>query len=302
MNHPKGLKFFFLINPISGTNKTDWTAEITAYFTDSAHTVELFELTGDFSLDKIKEKVLRFSPDRMVAVGGDGTLKLAAECIRETTIPLGILPAGSANGLATELGIPPQPAKALEVLVTGTEKKIHATLINGQLCIHLSDIGLNAYAMKKFEMQQVRGMWGYVMASLKVLWQNPRMEVEMLIDKKVIKINAAMVVVANATKYGTGAVINPVGALNDDVFEVIVIKKIAVGKLLKMAFFQAPYDPKTVEIFQTDALKMRSTKKVHFQIDGEYLGKVREVKAILLPEAFTLIVPVPEGGKGKGKY
>ncbi|AEI51269.1 diacylglycerol/lipid kinase family protein [Runella slithyformis] len=297
MNHSKGLKLFFLINPGSGTNKTDWPAEITAYFADSAHTVELFQLNKDYSLDKIKEKIGAFSPHRVVAVGGDGTLKLAAECIRGTTIPLGMLPAGSANGLATELGIPPQPAKALEVLVNGREKKIHATLINGQLCIHLSDIGLNAYVVKKFEMQKVRGMWGYVMASLKVLWQNPQMEVEMVIDKKAFKISAAMIVVANATKYGTGAVINPVGALDDDVFEVVVIKKIAVGKLLKMAFFQAPYDPETVEIFQTDALKIRSGKKVYFQIDGEYLGKVKEVKAILLPEALTLIVPVPEGGK-----
>lgn len=303
MNHTEGLKFFFLINPVSGNNKTDWAAEITAYFADSAHTIELYQLSNECNSEKIKAKILAFSPHRVVAVGGDGTIKLAAECILKTSISLGILPAGSANGLATELGISPNPAQALEVLVTGIQQKIHATLINGQLCIHLSDIGLNAYAMKMFEMQKVRGMWGYLMASLKVLWQNPQMDVEMQIDKKAIKINAAMIVIANATKYGTGAVINPIGKLDDDVFEVIVIKKIAVRKLLQMAFFQAPYDPETVEIFQTDALKMRSGKRVHFQIDGEYLGKVKEVKAILLPEAFTLIVPTPdveESEKEKG--
>ncbi|WP_428659657.1 diacylglycerol/lipid kinase family protein [Runella sp.] len=287
------LKVFFIINPGSGNQKIDWTTEITNYFKPLDHTVELFHLTQVCTVDTIKEKIRLFAPQLVVAVGGDGTVKLAAECITHTDITLGILPAGSANGLATELGISNNPAQALDVLINGITKKIHATLINGELCIHLSDIGLNAYLMKRFERQKVRGMWGYLMASMKVLWQNSKMEVEMQIDQKAIKINASMIVIANATKYGTGAVINPIGKLDDELFEVVVIKKISIRELFKMVVTHAPYDSTKTEVFQTDALKMRSAKKIHFQVDGEYLGKVKEVKAILVPEAFKLIVPAP---------
>jgi diacylglycerol kinase family enzyme len=293
MTEKNNLKRFFIVNAGSGNNTTDWPAVITDYFKPLLHTIELYILSKNSSVKTIKEKIKVFSPHQVIAVGGDGTIKLAAECILGTKIALGILPAGSANGLAKELGISDKPTSALDVLVKGHSKKIHVTTINGELCIHLSDIGLNAYAMKKFESLPVRGMWGYLMASIKVLWQNPQMEVEMKIDNKSIKVNASMIVIANATSYGTGAVINPIGQLDDEVFEVIAIKKISPREIFKMVFTQEPYDSEKIEIFQTDALLIHSRKKVHFQIDGEYLGKVREVKAILIPDALEVIVAEP---------
>jgi diacylglycerol kinase (ATP) len=285
------LKLLFIINPISGNNTTDWSVVITNYFASSNHLIELYYFTKDCSLETIKERIKLFSPYRVIAVGGDGTIKLVAECLLQTKIPLGILPAGSANGLAKELGISIEPTKALEVLLSGNSKKIHLTKINGEICIHLSDIGLNAYAMKRFKSQKVRGMWGYFVASLNVLLQNPRMEISMKIDKKDIKINAEMIVIANATKYGTGAVINPIGKLDDKLFEVIVVKEISFLEVFKMIFSHSSYDLNKTEVFQTNTLSMRSTKKVHFQVDGEYLGKIKILNATLIPNALQIIIP-----------
>lgn len=291
MTKKNNLKRFFIVNIGSGNNTTDWPAVITNYFKPLLHTIEIYVFSKNSSVETIKEKIKVFSPHQVIAVGGDGTIKLAAECILGTKMALGIVPAGSANGLAKELGISDNPTSALDILVKGHSRKIHVTTINGELCIHLSDIGLNAYAMKKFESLPVRGMWGYLMASIKVLWQNPQMEVEMKIDNKSIKVNASMIVIANATSYGTGAVINPIGQLDDEVFEVIAVKKISPREIFKMVFTHEPYDSEKTEIFQTDALLIHSRKKVHFQIDGEYLGKVKEVKAILIPDALEVIVP-----------
>ncbi|MFN8347129.1 MAG: diacylglycerol kinase family protein [Spirosomataceae bacterium] len=295
MTKKDNLKFLFIINSGSGNNTTDWAVLITDYFKLLPHTIELYRLTKNCNTQTIKDKIKVFSPHQVVAVGGDGTIKLVAECLPGTDIALGILPAGSANGLAKELGIPTNPQDALAVLVKGHSKKIHLITINGELCIHLSDIGLNAYVMKKFETLPIRGMWGYFMASLKVLWQHSLMEVEMKIDKKPIKIKAAMIVVANATKYGTGALINPIGTLEDELFEVIAIKKISPREIFKMVITHAPYDTEKTEVFQTDVLWMRSAKKVHFQVDGEYLGKVKEVKAAIIPDALKVIVPERAG-------
>jgi diacylglycerol kinase (ATP) len=284
-------KILFIINPISGNNTTNWAVEIANYFSGLNHEIQLYALTKSCKVQTIKNKIDFFKPHQVVAVGGDGTIKLVAECLIHTNTLLGILPAGSANGLARELGIPENPQKAMDVLVEAQSKKIHITMVNNHLCIHLSDIGLNAYAMKKFKTQHGRGMWGYFIASLRVLLLNPIMEVKMRIGDKTIKIKAEMIVIANATKYGTGALINPIGQLEDDVFEVIVIKQISFLEVFKMVFSHAAYDPNKTEVFQTNQLSMRSTKRVHFQVDGEYLGKTKAVNAVIVPDALQIICP-----------
>jgi diacylglycerol kinase family enzyme len=291
MAQEKSLKLLFVINPSSGNSTIDWAAEIKNYFVDSIHSIEFFPLTKDCNIETIKEKIKFFSPHNVVAVGGDGTVKLVAECILNTKIQLGILPAGSANGLAKEFGISNVPTEALTALLSGKSQRIHTIKINNQLCIHLSDVGLNAYVVKEFENQPVRGMWGYLMASLKVLWQNPSMIVTMQTAKKTVKVKAKMIVIANATKYGSGAVINPIGQLDDELFEVIVMKKISFTEMFKMVVSHKPYDAEKTEVFQTNQLFIKSPRRVHFQVDGEYLGKVKEVEAVIMPDCLEVIVP-----------
>jgi YegS/Rv2252/BmrU family lipid kinase len=282
-------KLLFIVNPVSGRNNTNWSELITDYFKSQPYLIQIYELTKNCNIETIKEQIKLFRPEQVVAVGGDGTIKLVAECLLNTDVKLGIFPAGSANGMAAEFNI--HAKNALDVIAKGFSKKIHLTHINGELCIHLSDIGLNAYAMKRFKNQKVRGMWGYFIASLKVLAQNPKMEISMRIDKKVVKVEAEMIVIANATRYGTGAVINPVGRLDDELFEVVVIKKISIREVFKMVFTHAAYDLDKTEVFQASALSMHSRKKAHFQIDGEYLGKIQSLKVEIIPDALKVVVP-----------
>jgi diacylglycerol kinase (ATP) len=284
-------RLFFLINPSSGNKSHDWETIINAYFVHLHYKIELYFLTKNCNLDTIKERINVFKPTQAIAVGGDGTVKLVAECIIKTSITLGILPGGSANGLARELGIPEDPVKALDVVVHGIVRKIHTTTVNDQLCIHLSDIGLNAYLMKKFESNGVRGMWGYMIASIKVLLQNSLMDIEMVIEGKKIKLKAFMVVIANATMYGTGAIINPIGDLEDEYFEVIVMKQISFLEVFKMVVSHQSYDEEKTKVYQTNSLTMKSKRKVHFQIDGEYLGKINTVTANLVPDSLQVRVP-----------
>ena len=295
MTQIETLKILFVLNPNSGNNNTDWSRLITDYFTPLHHDIEIYEIPKACDRKTLEDKIKSFAPQLVVAVGGDGTVKLVAECLLKKDILLGILPAGSANGLAGELGIGNDPAKALDILVAGHSQKLHATLINDHLCIHLSDIGLNAYAIKRFETQQRRGMWGYLIATLRVLWQNPLLDIDMKVDGQTIHVQAEMIVIANATKYGSGVVINPVGKLDDHLFEVVVIKKISVLEILKMIFRHNSFNPDKTELFQTDTLHLRSSKNVHFQVDGEYLGKIKQVKAAILPDALEVIVPAPAG-------
>lgn len=285
------LKLLFVVNLFSGSHTTDWSMKIHAYFKNSPHNYKIHLLTKDCSVSSIQELISQFVPDRVIAVGGDGTIKLLAECLMFSNIPMGIIPAGSANGLAKELGIFENLTENLNIILAGFTKKIHLTKINNQICIHLSDIGLNAYAMKKFSNRTRRGMWGYFVVAIQVLWQSHNLKTELVIDGKTVHIQAKMIVIANATRYGSGATINPVGKLNDELFEVIVVKKISIIEVVKMMFSRSVFDPSKTEVFQTHDFVMTSKHHVHFQVDGEYCGKVNAISATLLPAAIKVIIP-----------
>ncbi len=124
------MKLLFIINPGSGSHDINLKEVISAHFDAKNTEIDLFELPKDCSLDKIKAKITSSKADRVVAVGGDGTLKLVAECLLDTETPIGIIPAGSANGMAKELGIPTDIEQALALLDEGRLQKIHVVKLN----------------------------------------------------------------------------------------------------------------------------------------------------------------------------
>lgn len=284
----------FIINPGSGNDKTDWRTEIESFFSGKSMPIELYELPNPCRPDILKKVIDEKKPSSVIAVGGDGTVKLVAECLVGTSIPLGILPAGSANGMAKEFGISDDPLAALETIVNGQQRKIHLIKVNSEFCIHLSDIGFNAYVVKKFEDDDTRGMWGYVKAAWKVLWKHSKMRVEIKTDKDSEFIEAEMVVIANATRYGNGVVINPEGSLFDELFEVVIVKKISFSEIMKMRFTQREFNEKKTVLYQTSWLKIESKHRVHFQVDGEYRGKVNQVNAEVIPAAVYVIIPIDQ--------
>lgn len=289
--HSSKLKLLFIVNPGSGNKDSDLSELIKSYLSDKEVDYAIYELPKDCSIDKIKEEIKRIKPDRVCAVGGDGTLKMVAESLLRKDIPIAIIPAGSANGMAKELGIPTDIEEALQTAIDGMPLKIHATMVNNELCIHLADIGFNAYIVKKFDDLPQRGMRGYAKATWQALWSHHKMEVSFKTDDSVVKSEAAMVVIANATMYGTGVKINPEGKLNDGLFEVILVKKYSVLEILKIWATNLPFNPKAIESFQTKTLKIVTKHKAHFQVDGEYVGKVNKLEAEIVPSAITVIVP-----------
>lgn len=283
------LRILFIVNPGSGPGDTDLSESIKGHLADQEVDLDIYELPQDCSKEKIRAVIDNARPDRVAAVGGDGTLKLVAECLLNTEIPIAVIPAGSANGMAKELGIPTDIAEALDIAVNGAPKSIHAIKVNGELCIHLADIGFNAYIVKKFDSLPQRGMAGYARATWQALWSHHKMEVSFTIGGEEIQSAAAMVVLANATMYGTGVKINPDGNLEDGVFEVILVKKYAVMEILKIWLTKLPFNPKKIESFQTTSVRIKTRHKAHFQVDGEYMGETNEIHATIIPQAIRII-------------
>jgi diacylglycerol kinase (ATP) len=281
----------FVINPISGgKEKKEHQTAIQKHFELLPHKIDFFLIDDKNNAQHLEKHIAKLKPQMVVAVGGDGTVTLVAKKILGTDIILGIIPAGSANGMARELNIPINIEDALKIIENGSVKKIDAISINNLLCLHLSDIGLNARLVKYFEEGNMRGKLGYAKVALKFLFNTQNIRVIIKSKGGELKRDAFMVVLANASKYGTGAVINPIGDLCDGFFEVVIIKHLGIGTLLKRWITPKTLDPKKIEVIQAEAVQIYTNRKVHFQVDGEYIGKVKQVSAKILPKQVNIIV------------
>lgn len=294
---PEKQKILFVVNPVSGgKNKTDWPQTITEFFHDRPHRTEIFLLAKHHKEDDIEAKIDSFGPDLVVAVGGDGTVSMVGKVIIRKKITMGILPAGSANGMARELGIPVNLKKALQTLIDGTAVPCDVIEIDEgkDLVFHLADLGLNALIIKYFDESRFRGMITYGRMLVKALFNKRLMKVHLKGDCIDETVSAYMIVIANASKYGTGAVINPDAVVDDGVFELVVVRKIAFSEFVKLFWSYKSFNPHKVQVIETTEVEMRSRRGVRFQIDGEYKGKVRKLSARVRKHAFRVLVPATE--------
>lgn len=287
------LKILFAINPASGgKKKLDWETGIREYFKDSHHSFETFILDGDNDKTSLNYWINQWQPDRVVAVGGDGTVKLLAEQLLYTNVALGILPGGSANGMAKELQIPQDINEAIEIVVNGEIKDVDVISFGkDDICLHLSDFGLNADLVKYSEFKNWKGKLGYARGIFLMLMNKKRMKATFTSAQKVTKRDAYMIVLANAKTYGTGAIINPYGNLTDGLFEIVIVKEISFRELIKMFLNEKNFNPKKIEIFKVKEVTIELNRKINFQVDGEYRGKLKSVTATILPRKLKVIVP-----------
>ena len=124
-----------------------------------------------------------------------------------------------------------------------------------------------------------------------MLWNKQKIHATITIDEGKIHRKAFMIVLANASKYGTGATINPNGKLNDGRFEVVVVRRLNFWELLKLLVSHKPFDADKVEIFSTTKLELNALRKSYFQIDGEYRGRTKNIRASVMPNCLKMILP-----------
>jgi diacylglycerol kinase (ATP) len=293
------MKILFCVNAGAGPDKgPDWRGLIRDHFKGRPEQIHLLEL-GDDREQELRRALKTKVPDRVVAVGGDGTVNFVASILGGTGIPMGLIPAGSANGLATDLQWPTEPEAIFELIRTGRPCPMDAILVNDQhLCVHLADLGMNAQMIKHFDETPARGMLTYARLSLKVLLNKARFKVHVKSDKGELLRVAFMVVLANARKYGTGATINKEGDLSDGVFEVIVVRSFGLRELWDSIIERRRFDPKRIEVLQAREVEIITGTRAHFQIDGDHKGKVRSVKARILKGHLLMIASAGVLGPG----
>ena len=279
------------VNPISGNvDKEPIINKVKDYLGDR-HELRVYRTTGQDDHRKLRSELEAFPVEHILTAGGDGTIKQVAEVCSGGRYTIGILPAGSANGLATELELPDAIDSALEIAFGPHSISIDVLRIGESLCLHLADLGINAELIRNYEDSELRGKFGYLVSSIPTLLETRvPYHFTLGINGKILKRKAIMVAFTNCKKFGTGAVINPEGVINDGRFEVLVFKKLDIVEILKTLNGQYSPDPDFVEVFSTTAVEVTSEIPVHFQIDGEAVERTNKLSVSILPGALRIAV------------
>lgn len=286
-------KVLLVVNPISGgidkSEIVNFLEQVSA-----RDNIELSVLltSGVNDKEEVTKLIKTFKPNRILIAGGDGTIKMIAEIIRSASIPIGVFPAGSANGLAENLKLPSDLEELAEVALGAHFIEMDCILINNELCLHISDIGLNAELIKNYEEGNIRGKLGYLIQSIPTLIKSDfPFDFKIKIGSETLYRKAVLLGIANAKRYGTGSTINPKGRFDDGKFEILIFKKFNIPQMLKTFQENAILSKDFLETFPATEVDIECSKNLFFQIDGEYRGEVKNVHAEIAPIKIKFAVP-----------
>ncbi|MGO3183169.1 MAG: diacylglycerol/lipid kinase family protein [Aequorivita sp.] len=283
-----------VVNPISGDcDKEPIINSIKTEADKRNFDFQLYKTTGKSDVENIKAIIEEKKPFRLLVAGGDGTISMVSECILGTDVCLGIIPAGSANGMAINFNLPETLSEQIDIALSDCSMKIDVLYVNDKLCLHIADLGINAELVKNYENSGIRGKFGYFLQSIPTLLNSESpFDFTIETDKETVEQTGILLAIANANKFGTGATINPQGKINDGQFEVLIFKNLDFYEIFKTVQENPDMSSDFVHIISTSEAKITCANKVPFQIDGEFMEEVREVSTKIEKE--KLLVAVPE--------
>ncbi|WP_396192345.1 diacylglycerol/lipid kinase family protein [Flavobacterium sp.] len=286
-------KYFLVVNPISGdVDKSEILNKTMAFAIEYDVEIIVYETSGTDDETAIRELYNVHKPERILIAGGDGTIKMVGEALEKQDVIFGILPAGSANGLAVDLNLPSTLEENLEVAFHNHFMEMDMISINGKKSIHLSDLGLNAELVKNYENGSTRGKLGYALQVITTLTElEEPFSAKIEVNNETIECVARMIVIANSQKYGTGVTINPEGVMNDGKFEIVILKNLDLVVFGKIITGNIPVNSEDVEIISSDKAIITTTSPVSFQIDGEYIGAETKLNIKILPSQMKVAIP-----------
>ncbi|HEY3331843.1 MAG TPA: diacylglycerol kinase family protein [Capsulimonadaceae bacterium] len=242
--------------------------------------------------------------DAIVAVGGDGTVNEVVNGIMSGSQPdsrpaLGVIPTGTCNILASELGIPwPDVAAAADVVLTGKSTQIDLCLSRDRYFLLMASFGLDAEAVRGVERQikQLVGPGAYVVSGLAAFANYKPSHVRLRLDDDLVDLQAFMVVVANVSTYALSSVkIAPFARPDDGWLDICVFEKPPmrhigfIAQVMLMLARRHIGDPR-VRYYRARRIEIDATPPIAAQIDGDPIGET-PLTIEIVPKALSVLIP-----------
>ncbi|MBT3994020.1 MAG: diacylglycerol kinase family lipid kinase [Gammaproteobacteria bacterium] len=279
----KSKKLYFFLNPFAGKGTAYNIFEKLKKVLDK-HNIEVEIYTsqseGDIERFIINEDLSEF--DGICVIGGDGTIHEAIEGLMQSGksqyLSLGIIPAGSGNAFAEDLGLR-DPIDALENIITGTISSIDVMKIKTRnkvnFAVNIIGWGMASNVNILAEKLRWLGNVRYSIASLLSIVQIKLQSVNIIIENQAFNGEAAFFIALNTIHTGKGMKMAPKAKLNDGLIDIILLKKASRMRVLKifLQLFSGKhiYDP-LVQYRQVKYFSINSKNDL-LNIDGENIGQ-----------------------------
>ena len=213
-----------IINPISGTGAKQGVAErIKSRLAESGFDVEVKFTTGPGNATELAREAVENKFHTVVAIGGDGTVNETAVGLSKTDVALGIIPAGSGNGLARHLNIPMDIDRAADIIAQRNIVDCDYGEVNHRPFFCTFGVGFDAAVSHRFAKQNRRGKMMYIKSAIdEYLNYNPQ-EYTISANGKVLTEKAFLIAVCNASQYGNNAYIAPQASLTDGLLDFTIV-------------------------------------------------------------------------------
>jgi YegS/Rv2252/BmrU family lipid kinase len=232
----------------------------------------------------------------VVAWGGDGTVNGVASALVHSGVSMAIVPAGSGNGLARDLGLPLDVRAALDVAVRGRERLVDAAELNGALFFNVAGVGLDAViAGRLAEPGARRGLPGYILAALREWPRYRPRSYSLVLDGQSWNGHALLIALANSRQYGSGARIAPRALVDDGRIDVVAVEARSFLRIAPRipAFFRGTLqEGPGLRMWQCTSLEIRADGPIDFHVDGEPRQSRAAIDLKIHTRALTVITPV----------
>ena len=243
-------------------------------------------------------------PSWSLVWGGDGTMNEVARALVQRTaagrgfsraIPapaLGIIPGGSGNGLARELGIPFDPALAIERAIRASVRYVDAGELGDRLFFNVAGIGLDAHvaALVSTQMKH-RGLLRYLTASASDLLRYAPVDYTVTADGTSSRVSALVVALANSKQWGFGAEVAPNASLDDGFLDLVIVEdRKFVGNLVRIPslFLGRLHQQNGIQATRVREVTIRAREAMLFHVDGEAMQGTDTLIARVHPGALRL--------------
>ncbi|MGC1243998.1 MAG: YegS/Rv2252/BmrU family lipid kinase [Chryseosolibacter sp.] len=287
-------KVFFIVNKFSGTGyPPELEASIRSAGTEYNTECDLAFTEAPGHATRLALEAVAAGFEKVVAVGGDGTVNEVAQALLYSHAQMGIIPKGSGNGLARHLGIPVNPAQAVKCLFTSKVIPMDAFRMNGKLSVNVSGIGFDGHIANLFGADKKRGLQGYTKLALSEFMNFPEFDATLTLGEHELKKKAFVIAIANSSQYGNNAMIAPSASVCDEVLNISILKKFPAYRLdFIYSFFSGTIDQSAY----CETLRIRDgviqlTEPMPYHIDGEYAGTADRFEIELVPASLNMLAP-----------
>ena len=283
-------KSLFILNPFAGVIPVNFI--ISEELKRRKNELSYFKsLSIDESGSRIKQSFEKY--DIFIAAGGDGTVRTVASELIGTNKILGVLPMGSGNGFAKELGFRTNIRSLLKDIKKGDQLSVDVLRINNLICLNAAGIGLDSFVAHSFDKLRTRGFWSYAWVTLVNFIKLKPVHVEICITgEEPVSEDLFDLTIANTRQFGNNAFIAPDARPNDGIIDMVLIKpfpKLLAPVFIYRLFRGTMKDSKYVKYLKTDKTVILNSPEKRFHIDGEPVELSGNVSVTITKNALSVL-------------